>query len=473
MVRRLALVSALSSVLLFSCGRGAANSTYSIAINHAAPPGLIEALAPVVGALVDTSAASLGMTHRLDGNASIQVLVEIRHGSRADGFPEDGGKKAAWDAVLVPVAEFDPGTPGASLTECLDGTQRLSLPDRIPEGYVARLVDGLAFDDHGYALGVRLVIEVRRNGRTGRRPASMLSDELGRSMAEMAGPPPLRWLAAAGDMMLGRGAAGLLARDGPAALMGGAAALLHEADAAVVNLEGVVTDRGTKAFKAYTFRYDPSVAPMLAKAGIDAVLVSNNHALDWGMAGFNDMLMLLERAGIGALGGGLDLESASSAYEAGGFRLYGLSSYPRESSGWDGRVYAAGAGTPGIMRAEGGGTARLAKGFHGGVVDAVFVHGGTEWSAVPDAATRDLFHALVDAGADAVFGSHPHVAQAVELYKGRPIFWSLGNFVFQGMQGTHGGQKGLLGLVGFLGERAIYIRSIPLRLDGERVDIAP
>jgi poly-gamma-glutamate synthesis protein (capsule biosynthesis protein) len=473
MVRRLALLSALSSVLLFSCGRGAANPTYSIAINQGAPPGLIEALAPVVTALVETAAAPLGMTHRLDGDAPIQVLVEIRHGSRAGGFPEDGGNKAAWDTALVPIAEFDSGTPEANLAECLDGTLRLSLPDRIPAGYVARLVDGLAFDDTEYALGARILIDVRRNGRTGRRPASLLSDELGRSMAEMTGPPPLRWLAAAGDMMLGRGAAGLLARDGSAALMGGAAAILHEADAAVVNLEGVVTDRGTKAFKAYTFRYDPSVAPMLAKVGIDAVLVSNNHALDWGMAGFTDMLKVLERAGIGALGGGPDLEAASAAYEAKGFRLYGLSSYPRELSGWDGRMHAAGAGSPGIMRAEGCGTARLAEGFRDGVVDAVFVHGGTEWSTAPDMATRELFHALVDAGADAVFGSHPHVAQAVELYKGRPIFWSLGNFVFQGMQGTPGGQKGLLGLVGFLGERAVYIRSIPLLLDGERVDIAP
>jgi poly-gamma-glutamate synthesis protein (capsule biosynthesis protein) len=123
------------------------------------------------------------------------------------------------------------------------------------------------------------------------------------------------------------------------------------------------------------------------------------------------------------------------------------------------------------MRAEGAGVAELAKGFREGIVDAVFVHGGTEWSSAPDASTRALFHALVDAGADAVFGSHPHVVQAVEQYKGKPIFWSLGNFVFQGMQGTPGGQKGLLALVGFHGERAVYVRSIPLILDGAAVDL--
>jgi len=464
-------------MLLVSCGRAPARLenrqaiTYSIEIDARTSAAVAEALEPAIARFVGDAAGATGINRIPCEGAPIEIVVDIYPGLPAAEARIDEGNRIAWDTVLVPVVEFATDTPDASLKDCLDGSFRLALPDAVPEGFSALFVDGLALDDPGYALGARVVLGIRGKTEASRKAASSLLDSLRGVVAATPRAQRIRWLAAAGDMMLGRGASELLARHGAEALMGGAAAILSNADAAVVNLEGVVTAKGARASKSYTFRLNPSVAPMLAGAGIDAVLVSNNHALDWGMSGFTDMLRLLEDAGIGALGGGLDLDQASAPYEARGFRLYGLSSYPKENSGWDGRNFAAGIGTPGIMRAEGAGVAELAKGFREGVVDAVFVHGGTEWSTSPDASTRGIFHALIDAGADAVFGSHPHVVQAAEIYKGKPVFFSLGNFVFQGMQGTPGGQKGLLALVGFRGERAVYIRSIPLRLDGAGVDL--
>jgi poly-gamma-glutamate synthesis protein (capsule biosynthesis protein) len=463
----------LPLLFLVSCVRAPVQYSCSINVLPTTITGQIGFLGHAIHDFVDENAISLGMIRSGKADAGVHIAAAIEIGFSAHEQETENRNIVIWKTLLVPIVGFVSAAPDVKLKDCSDGKVLLALPDAIPEGYMAVRVDGRALDDPLYALGARVTLELSGTGRFARAYAAKLTEALQRAAKESPEVPRLRWLAVAGDMMLGRGAAELLADEGAASLMGGAAAILAKSDAAVVNLEGVVTTQGSRARKAYTFRFDPSVAPLLAKAGIDAVLVSNNHALDWGMEGFTDMLKVLERSGIGALGGGLDRDAAAAAYEAQGFRLYGISSYPVEISGWDGRKFAAGPGKAGIMRVEDAGAAKLAEGFRDGVVDAVFVHGGTEWSTAPDMATRELFHALVDAGADAVFGSHPHVVQAVELYKGKPIFWSLGNFVFQGMHGTPGGQKGLLGLVGFLGERAVYIRSIPLLLDGERVDIAP
>jgi len=60
----------------------------------------------------------------------------------------------------------------------------------------------------------------------------------------------------------------------------------------------------------------------------------------------------------------------------------------------------------------------------------VVIHWGTENHTVPDASQVFRAHALIDAGADMIFGSHPHVLQLLEMHKGRPIFYSLGNFAW-------------------------------------------
>jgi poly-gamma-glutamate synthesis protein (capsule biosynthesis protein) len=100
------------------------------------------------------------------------------------------------------------------------------------------------------------------------------------------------------------------------------------------------------------------------------------------------------------------------------------------------------------------------------------LHGGEEWSREPSREIRRIVTELALAGADAVFGSHPHVVQGVEWVQGRPVFWSLGNFVFPGMDGTPGGEEGLLVRAGFLEDRMLYVRALPLSLSAEGVRLA-
>jgi poly-gamma-glutamate synthesis protein (capsule biosynthesis protein) len=306
----------------------------------------------------------------------------------------------------------------------------------------------------------------------------------------MAGPPEIVWIGAAGDLMLGRGAEDILLREGARGLLGGAAELIAAADLAALNLEGAVTAGGSRTEKAYNFRFKPAVAAALGEAGIDAALLANNHIFDYGKTGFLDTLEHLQNAGIAALGAGTTIHEAANPFifqkNAARIRVFGIASFPRERSGWDGASAAAGIDREGILFARRGGAEKLAASLNGSGVEpgggagdsvtgdlrVIFFHGGNEWSLYPDADTRRLYTELVRAGADLVIGSHPHVVQGFEWVLGKPVFWSLGNFVFAGMEDTAGGEAGLFIRLGFAGKKLVYLEPAALRLKGPRTDIA-
>jgi poly-gamma-glutamate synthesis protein (capsule biosynthesis protein) len=105
--------------------------------------------------------------------------------------------------------------------------------------------------------------------------------------------------------------------------------------------------------------------------------------------------------------------------------------------------------------------------------DIVFFHGGAEWSVRPDASTRELYSGLVKSGVDLIIGTHPHIVQGFEWVLGKPVFWSLGNYVFAGMEDTGGGDEGLFVRLGVLDGRLLYLEPFALALNRARTDIAP
>ncbi|HPE35948.1 MAG TPA: CapA family protein [Spirochaetales bacterium] len=406
-------------------------------------------------------------------------LRREREGARYTLAIADGNTRGttAWlvgRTWQVPVADYLSGRVSVTLDECLDGSLALAEWDAIPDGMLGLAVDGLYPGDPGYPLVKETWLELRGDGNG----VSLVADKLDAVLREMAVPtaPDLVWVAAVGDLMLERGVGRLLAHEGPQAVFGGAADMLAAADLAVANLEGALSARGTPENKAYTFRSDPAYAASLATAGFDALLVANNHAWDWGQVAFLDTLDHIRAAGMVPLGAGRNLAEAAcpAEYVVGDrtVRLYGIASYPVETRGWDGSRVAAGADTPGIAWAASGGADAIKAAFSPEALDIVFFHGGGEWTTGPDRHTMERYRGLVDAGADAVVGSHPHVVHGMELRGGKPILWSVGNFAFAGMQGTPGGQDGLLALMGFAGGRLLFLRPHALRLDGPRVDRA-
>jgi poly-gamma-glutamate synthesis protein (capsule biosynthesis protein) len=392
------------------------------------------------------------------------------------------------ETYFVPREDVLAGRTNTSLGACLSGAETLIPLGELEPPFTALRVDGLTVEDEGYPL-IRVVgFRIRKTEGSSAEQDQVfaLAEALRSALAaapeeapERPGEekPELLWIAAAGDLMTERGAGDILLREGPEGLYGGADRLFREADLRIVNLEGAISRRGTRAEKTYNFRFPPAIAGALGAAGINAVLLANNHAFDWGTEAFTDTLRYLEEAGIGVLGAGRNEEEAAAPFVfskgSAGVHVFGIASFPREASGWDGLSAAAGPDRAGILHWRRGGGEKLRARFSGEALDVVFFHGGQEWTSRPDSPTREFYTELVRAGADLLIGSHPHFVQGFEWVLGKPVFWSLGNFVFPGMENTGGGDEGLFIRLGFWGNRLLYLEPYPLDLSGPRTELAP
>jgi len=263
--------------------------------------------------------------------------------------------------------------------------------------------------------------------------------------------PPVT-LFVAGDVMLGRGAAMDL-RQGktPLQLLGNDS---RSADMAFCNLECALTGR-----TASDSRKPRLFAPLenisyLKEAGFDLVSNANNHALDGGEDGVQSTLKAIDGAGIGGIGISLSDDGNWPAWER---TIHGL------------RIAWVAASAYGPWRA---GSARMRNVADTGLVEQVrsladagavvlvSLHWGIEYRETPTAGQVELGHALIDAGASAVIGHHPHVAQPVEVYHGHPIFYSLGNYVFDRDPARK--SSGFAALVTIDGPGGVRYRQLPL-----------
>lgn len=258
-----------------------------------------------------------------------------------------------------------------------------------------------------------------------------------------------RWpvtLAAAGDVMLARSVANSITEEEPGAPFAYVRNLLAGADIAVVNLECAISDIGAPEPKAYTFRAPPLATKALAAAGIDVVALANNHAGDYGIVALLDTLARLDAEGIASVGAGPDDARAygSVVVEGAGvrFAFLAFAEVPVEGSGYDIEGWRAGPGTPGIAWLDDERVlAAIAEARHDAELVVVLFHYGHEGHGSPSSRQVAISHAAIDAGADLVIGSHPHVLQEVEEYGGGLIAYSLGNFVFDGFDEYPGGTE--------------------------------
>ena len=343
-----------------------------------------------------------------------------------------------------------------------------ALPDwRAPGGRL--MLRGVATPDQEVAVRVghsvvgrttagprgRFRFEVRMPGRPGRYGVVVSSAGL----EQLAGIVRVRpvTLAAAGDVNLDGAAPDAWTSVAP---------VLRKADLAVANLECSVSERGIAAVgKEFTFRGPPAALRGVAAAGIDAVTVANNHAVDFGREAFLDTLAAVRRAHIKVAGGGRDLASARRPVMpgAGGLRVALLGYSDVRPLGFD-----AAAGVPGtapafpeLIAAD----VRAARKRADAVV--VYFHWGEELMTVPTLRQRDLAATAFGAGADVLLGAHPHVLQPVERPSPRKLVgWSLGNFVFAAYSpGTT--STGIL-LVALGADGARGARLLPARIEGTR-----
>ena len=205
--------------------------------------------------------------------------------------------------------------------------------------------------------------------------------------------------------------------------------LFQSADLTIGNLECVVGTSGVAEDKPFVLRAHPRVLPVLKKH-FNALSLANNHSGDFGPTAFASMLDLLDASGIKYFGGGRNLQEAYAPiiFDIKGKRIallaYNLF-FPRSFEALDDRPGNAW-GENDYVR-EG---IRRARSIHQADIVITYPHWGWENEKIASANQVALAHLMVDSGADAVIGGHPHVTQNIEIYKGKTIFYSLGNFVF-------------------------------------------
>ena len=245
--------------------------------------------------------------------------------------------------------------------------------------------------------------------------------------------------------------------------------LWRDADVRFVNLESQLSDQKGETQSPrnrLVFTGPPGGAGVLAQSGIHVVSTANNHAWDYGRSAFLETLDHLERAGVGNAGSGRTPKDAYSpavvrarGYSAAIFAVTHIWNQGRFDD-HQGKHYVAWA-RPNRMRKA---LAR-AKKEHDLVLFSY--HGGVEYIDAPVGPTRRFLDAVMKTGfVDAVIGHHPHVPQGVGWYGSRPVFYSLGNFVFAGHDWAPRTKVGLLARLELGKNKRLVTRACPFSLDG-------
>lgn len=223
-----------------------------------------------------------------------------------------------------------------------------------------------------------------------------------------------------GDIMLDRSLRTATEKHGGDYLFACLDPLLTHADLSIANLEGPITPYDSVSVGSlpgdghnYTFTFPIASAELLAAHRFAAVSLGNNHITNFGWDGVRSTISALEAAGVGHFGDPL----SHGVYEVSRGDIHvALIGYNQfDPAGW--RVAADTA------------LAQIARERERGYLPVVFAHWGEEYSAATDN-QKVLAHAFVDAGARIVVGAHPHVVQEHETYHDAPIYYSLGNLIF-------------------------------------------
>lgn len=233
-----------------------------------------------------------------------------------------------------------------------------------------------------------------------------------------------------GDIMLSRGVQTQLEENGYDYPYGDVREVFLGDDLTVGNLECPITERNSPASKTkrFLFRADPENAAALKAAGFDCMNLANNHSMDCMNIGLSDTMKYLEESGLSYVGAAEDAASHRPfVYEKNGIRvgILAYSAFPPE-----GFVYEQDKAT--VRYVSTMDLTEMEREIGGLDCDfkLVYFHWGIEYQPYKSDMQEQIARKAIDSGADFVVGAHPHVLQRAETYQGKPIYYSLGNFVF-------------------------------------------
>ena len=241
--------------------------------------------------------------------------------------------------------------------------------------------------------------------------------------------------------------------------------VIDASDYFVINLETAVTDHTIPIPKKFNFSMQKEELEVLKAGRVDLVSLANNHTFDYGKKGLDDTLEALREYDIPHIGAGASLTEARRAHRVvlkG--RHVSFLAYGNMCEHVDVQNFVAYRRTNHVTDD----IEREKNEWADFVI--VFFHWGVERETKPRQQEIALAQAAISAGADAIVGSHPHVVQPIEWFKGKPIAYSLGNFIFGGNRG--GPNMGMLAEIQ-LNDNSVSMRGIPIEISPKTTKYQP
>lgn len=277
-------------------------------------------------------------------------------------------------------------------------------------------------------------------------------------------------LALGGDVNFGRECGQYILQDASYAPFAGLTEAWTSADARFVNLESQLSDQhGLTQSPSHRliFTGPPGGAEVLAKAGVSLVSTANNHAWDFGKSALFETIANLERAQVAFAGTGRDLEQA---YQPAVLRVKDRRiAVFAVTQVWNQPPFAAHEGKDFVAWAN---VDKLKAGIERARRENDFVlvsyHGGEEYVDAPTERTRRFAKEMMALGVDAFIGHHPHVPQGIGWVAGRPILYSLGNFVFAGHDDRPWTKQSFFARLTLRRGEPAQLSACPYALDGHR-----
>lgn len=235
--------------------------------------------------------------------------------------------------------------------------------------------------------------------------------------------------------------------------------MLDGADIVVGNLEGPITAHPSRSLGTipddgdnYVFTFPVATADLLARHNVRMVNLGNNHILNFDSSGVASTTELLTKAGVGYFGDPSNESVAAGRFDGVPLAFVSYNEFDMKT---------------GAAQAASTTLAHIVAARADGYLPVVYTHWGQEYATSSSPAQQTLAHQFIDAGAEIVIGSHPHVVQEHEFYKNKYIYYSLGNFIFDQYWSAEV-SHGLLLEVELTGSGVAWVREIPVELGRDR-----
>lgn len=262
-----------------------------------------------------------------------------------------------------------------------------------------------------------------------------------------------------GDLMLDRNVRNIINRNGFEGFFVGVRDLIQSTDVAIANLEGAFTTNpsvtASLVSKELIFTFDPALAPKLSVLGFDVMGLANNHSYNYGAKGLESTRRYVGSAGMLYYGDPFNKAETSTVIIKNGIRI-GLVGFHEFYYTNFNNVFQE----ISRLRSE---------------VDVLIVtpHWGVEYQKEPTTKMKEWAHAFIDSGADVVVGTHTHIVGDTEMYKGKKIYYSIGNFAFDQYfsKATSQGLAVILNIYKDEKEISISFTDIPINIDRNGVRV--